>query len=47
MIVTADVNTFRLKVQQDGVEVRDYPVSYGRGDGDRATRSGTHLVQAK
>ena len=47
MIVTADVNSFRLKVEQDGVQIRDYPVSYGRGDGDRETRSGIHVVQAK
>ncbi|MEP6980944.1 MAG: Ig-like domain-containing protein [Nakamurella sp.] len=47
LIATADVNSFRLKVEQDGVEIRDYPVSYGKGDGDRATRSGIHVVQAK
>ncbi len=47
LIVTADVNSFRLKVEQDGVQIRDYPVSYGKGDGDRATRSGIHLVQQK
>ena len=47
LIVTADVNSFRLKVEQDGVQVRDYPVSYGKGDNDRATRSGIHLVQRK
>ena len=47
LIVTADVNSFRLKVEQDGVQIRDYPVSYGKSDDERATRSGTHLVQAK
>jgi lipoprotein-anchoring transpeptidase ErfK/SrfK len=47
LIVTADVNSFRLKVDQDGVQIRDYPVSYGKGDGDRATRSGIHIVQRK
>ncbi len=47
LITTADINSFRLKVAQDGVEIRDYPVSYGRGDGDRATRSGIHVVQGK
>ncbi|WP_157970635.1 L,D-transpeptidase [Nakamurella deserti] len=47
LVVTADVNSFRLKVEQDGVQIRDYPVSYGKGDDDRATRSGIHLVQRK
>ncbi len=46
--VIADVNSFRLKVNVNDVQVKDYPVSYGKAtDLRRQTRSGTHVVQAK
>ncbi len=47
LIVTADVNSFRLKVAIDGEPARDYPVSYGKSADGRVTRSGIHVVQAK
>ena len=47
VLTLADVNSFRLRVYQDDVEIRNYPVSYGRADNGRETRSGVHIVQAK
>lgn len=48
-VVKADVNSFRLVVQVDGVTTKDYPVSYGRNtdDPELETRSGVHVVQEK
>ncbi|AZI58871.1 L,D-transpeptidase [Nakamurella antarctica] len=48
-ITIADVNTFRLVVNVDGVESKNYPVSYGRSteDPELETRSGVHVVQEK
>ncbi len=44
-IVRADVDSHRMVVLRDGVEVADYPASYGlTGDRDRTTRSGVHVV---
>ena len=44
-IVRADVDSHRMVVVRDGVQVADYPASYGlTGDPDRATRSGVHVV---
>ncbi len=44
-IVRADVNSHRMVVLRDGVQVADYPASYGlTGDADRTTRSGIHVV---
>ncbi|MDN5929889.1 MAG: Ig-like domain-containing protein [Pseudonocardia sp.] len=47
-IVRADVNSHRMLVFRDGVQVADYPASYGlSGDPDRTTRSGIHVVTEK
>lgn len=47
-IVKADVNSFRMIVIRDGVQVADYPASYGLGaDPQRNTRSGIHVVSEK
>jgi lipoprotein-anchoring transpeptidase ErfK/SrfK len=44
-IVRADVNSYRMVVLRDGVQVADYPASYGlTGDPERTTRSGVHVV---
>ncbi len=44
-IVRADVDSHRMVVLRDGVQVADYPASYGlTGDADRTTRSGVHVV---
>lgn len=44
-IVRADVTSHRMVVVRDGVQVADYPASYGlTGDPDRTTRSGVHVV---
>lgn len=44
-IVRADVTSHRMLVFRDGVQVADYPASYGlSGDPARATRSGVHVV---
>lgn len=47
LVAFADVTTFRLRVEQDDVEIKNYPVSYGKADNGRVTRSGIHLVQDK
>jgi lipoprotein-anchoring transpeptidase ErfK/SrfK len=47
LVAYADVNSFHLRVEQDDVQIKDYPVSYGRSDSGRVTRSGIHLVQDK
>lgn len=47
MIAYADVSSFHLRVEQDDVVVKNYPVSYGKADNGRVTRSGIHLVQDK
>lgn len=47
-IVKADVNSHRMLVIRDGVQVADYPASYGlSGDPDRTTRSGVHVVSER
>ncbi len=47
-IVRADVTSHRMVVIRDGVEVANYPASYGlSGDADRTTRSGVHVVSEK
>lgn len=48
-VTIADVNSFRLIVKVDGVETKNYPVSYGRSteDPELETRSGVHVVQEK
>ncbi len=48
-VTIADVNTFRLVVNVDGVQTKNYPVSYGRSteDPELETRSGVHVVQEK
>ena len=47
-IVRADVNSHRMLVFRDGVQVADYPASYGlSGDPERTTRSGVHVVSEK
>lgn len=44
-IVQADVGSHRMIVLRDGVQVADYPASYGLdSDPDRNTRSGVHVV---
>ena len=44
-IVRADVTSHRMVVVRDGVQVADYPASYGlTGDPERTTRSGVHDV---
>ena len=47
-VVKADVNSFEMIVQQDGVTVASYPASYGKGeaggDPNLITRSGIHVV---
>ena len=44
-IVRADVTSHRMVVLRDGVQVADYPASYGlTGDPERTTRSGVHVV---
>lgn len=47
-IVKADVNSHRMIVIRNGVQVADYPASYGLGsDPNRNTRSGIHVVTEK
>ncbi|GAA1999285.1 L,D-transpeptidase family protein [Nakamurella flavida] len=47
-VVKADVNSFEMVVQQNGVTVATYPASYGKGeaggDPNLITRSGIHVV---
>lgn len=47
-MLRGDTQTHRLKGYADGVQVADYPASYGLdSDPNRVTRSGTHVVMAK
>ncbi|SDM68686.1 L,D-transpeptidase [Allokutzneria albata] len=47
-LVRADTGTFRLIVERDGVEIRNYPASYGDdSDPKRTTRSGRYFVMSK
>ncbi|MFC4858713.1 L,D-transpeptidase [Actinophytocola glycyrrhizae] len=47
-IVKADTRTHRLVVIRDGVQVADFPASYGlESDPGRVTHSGTHVVMSK
>jgi lipoprotein-anchoring transpeptidase ErfK/SrfK len=48
IVTIADVNSFRLRVlDEGGNEIKNYPVSYGKADNGRETKSGTHIVQGK
>ncbi|KAA9156476.1 L,D-transpeptidase [Amycolatopsis acidicola] len=47
-IVKGDTRTHRMQVIRDGVQIADYPVSYGLdSDPGRVTHSGTHVVMSK
>ncbi|WP_184810539.1 L,D-transpeptidase [Actinophytocola algeriensis] len=47
-IVQANTQTHRLVVIRDGVQVADFPASYGlESDPGRVTHSGTHVVMSK
>lgn len=47
-IVKADTESHRMIVMRDGVQVADYPASYGlTSDTERTTRSGIHVVTEK
>ena len=47
-IVQANTQTHRLVVIRDGVQVADFPASYGlESDPGRVTNSGTHIVMSK
>ncbi|RZS40940.1 lipoprotein-anchoring transpeptidase ErfK/SrfK [Herbihabitans rhizosphaerae] len=47
-VVKADTRTHRMKVVRDGVQIADYPASYGlESDPGRVTPSGTHVVMSK
>jgi lipoprotein-anchoring transpeptidase ErfK/SrfK len=47
-IVQGNTQTHRLVVIRDGVQIADYPASYGlESDPGRVTNSGTHLVMSK
>ncbi|MEJ3656989.1 Ig-like domain-containing protein [Actinomycetes bacterium KLBMP 9759] len=47
-VVKADVNSHRMIVMRDGVQVADYAASYGlASDPERNTRSGIHVVSEK
>jgi len=47
-VVKADARSFRMTVWRDGVQVADYPASYGLdSDPERNTRSGVHVVSEK
>jgi lipoprotein-anchoring transpeptidase ErfK/SrfK len=47
-VVKADTQTHRWVVIRDGVQVADYPASYGlETDPGRVTKSGTHVVMGK
>ncbi|EHR53363.1 hypothetical protein SacmaDRAFT_5202 [Saccharomonospora marina XMU15] len=47
-IVKANTQTHRMIVIRDGVQVADYPASFGLdSDPGRVTRSGTHVVMSK
>ena len=47
-VVKANTQTHRLVVIRDGVQVADFPASYGlESDPGRVTNSGTHVVMSK
>ena len=47
-IVKGDTTTHRMQVIRDGVQIADYPVSYGLdSDPGRVTHSGVHVVMSK
>ncbi|NIH77998.1 L,D-transpeptidase [Amycolatopsis viridis] len=47
-IVKGDTRTHRMQVIRDGVQIADYPVSYGLdSDPGRVTHSGVHVVMSK
>jgi lipoprotein-anchoring transpeptidase ErfK/SrfK len=47
-IVRGNTQTHRMQVFQDGVQIADFPASYGLdSDPRRVTRSGTHIVMSK
>ena len=47
-IVKGDTTTHRMQVIRDGVQIADYPVSYGLdSDPGRVTHSGTHVVMSR
>ncbi|HVV13299.1 L,D-transpeptidase [Amycolatopsis sp.] len=47
-IVKGDTTTHRMQVIRDGVQIADYPVSYGLdSDPGRVTHSGIHVVMSK
>lgn len=48
LVVKADTKTHRFVVFRDGVQLHDFPASYGKeSDPGRVTRSGTHVVMQK
>jgi lipoprotein-anchoring transpeptidase ErfK/SrfK len=48
LVVKADTKTHRFVVYRDGVQLHDFPASYGlESDPMRVTRSGTHVVMRK
>jgi lipoprotein-anchoring transpeptidase ErfK/SrfK len=47
-VVKADTQTHRIQVIQDGVQIADFPASFGlESDPGRVTNSGTHVVMSK
>lgn len=48
LVVKADTKTHRFVIYRDGVQLHDFPASYGlESVRDRVTRSGTHVVMMK
>lgn len=48
LVVKADTQTHRFVIYRDGVQLHDFPASYGLDSvRDRVTRSGTHVVMQK
>ncbi|NKE61062.1 L,D-transpeptidase family protein [Lentzea sp. PSKA42] len=48
LVVKADTQTHRFVIYRDGVQLHDFPASYGlESDKRRVTRSGTHVVMQK
>ncbi|GAB2824784.1 L,D-transpeptidase LdtMt5 [Lentzea nigeriaca] len=48
LVVKADTKSHRFVIYRDGVQLYDFPASYGKESvRDRVTRSGTHVVMQK
>jgi lipoprotein-anchoring transpeptidase ErfK/SrfK len=47
LIAYADKDTFHVRVEEDDVQVRNYPASYGRADSGREIHSGIHVIEER